>query len=75
MGETSAKVPFGDDTWDIQQSRGNVGSGIHQTDEPVVLIIVRGSSHGKNAELCRERQVGTVRTSLIPTPTEVYGRD
>ena len=75
MGQTSAKAALESDTQNIQESGGNVGSSVDQTDEPVVLIIVGGSGHGKNAELGGERQVCAVRTSLVPTPTKAYGRD
>jgi hypothetical protein len=56
--------------WVIQQSGGDIGSGVNQADEPVVLVIIWGSGHGVDTKLGRERQVGTVRSGLIPTPAE-----
>ena len=75
MEEASTKASLGDDTRNIPQRRGNLGSGLHRTAEPVVFIVVWGSGHGKNAKLGGERQIGTIRASLTPAPTESYGRD
>lgn len=30
----------------VQQSSGDVGSGVHQADKPIVLVIIWGSIHG-----------------------------
>lgn len=55
---------------DVQESSSNVRGCINQTDKPIILVIIYRSFHGKNTELGGERQVGTVRTSLIPTPAD-----
>ena len=55
---------------DVQQSSSNVRGCVDQTDNPIILVIIYSSFHGKNTELGGERQVGTVRTGLIPTPAD-----
>lgn len=59
----------------IPQRGGNVGSAVHQTNEPVVLVIVWGSRLGENTKLGGEGQVGTVRTCLVPTSVKARGQD
>ena len=47
-------------------SRGDVRSSVNQTNQECVAI-----SCALDTELCREAQICTVRTRLIPTPSKV----
>ena len=47
---------------------GNLRGGIHQTDKPIILVVVWGPCNGKNTKIGRIRQGGAVRTGLSPTP-------
>ena len=40
--------------WVIPQSGGDVWGGVHQADQPVVLVIVRGSRNGLNTKHLRK---------------------
>lgn len=49
---------------------GNVRSGVDQTDQPVVAVVVRGVwgfFTGADAELSGKAEIGTVGTGLVPS--------